>query len=44
MRFFYGQNIERGYINVLFNYVIVIVKHNCYAFEIESFLDLHGPH
>ena len=24
MRFFYGQNIEQGYINVLFNYVIVM--------------------
>ena len=24
MRFFYGQNIEHGYINVLFNYVIVM--------------------
>ena len=24
MRFFYGQNIEHGYVNVLFNYVIVM--------------------
>ena len=24
MRFFYGQNIEHGYIDVLFNYVIVM--------------------
>ena len=24
MRFFNGQNIEHGYINVLFNYVIVM--------------------
>ena len=24
MRFFYGQNIEHGYINVLFNFVIVM--------------------
>ena len=24
MRFFYGQNIEHGFINVLFNYVIVM--------------------
>ena len=24
MKFFYGQNIEHGYINVLFNYVIVM--------------------
>ena len=23
-RFFYGQNIEHGYINVLFNYIIVM--------------------
>ena len=24
MRFFYGQNIEHGYIDVLFNYIIVM--------------------